>query len=385
MTRRAAVRALLLLSAGCASKEPPVAVEREAAVCPVACGSVQIVGSLVKLTPASRVSPYFVSLERTSAGWAVAWHSDMEAHSYLQRVDEQGVPMGQTLAIRDAQGVDLHWDGTSLALWADIYATNQLDVTAQRRRMYARFDAMLTPIESATLLGPEVGASLAAFDFDGVQTVVTATPALGVRVSALHVAPGLGLTSSQHFLSQAPQATARAAVAWTGKQLAVAYFTPAGYRVTLLDPRSLSEMRTVELGEATGEAPQDIQLAVGETLLWAAVWERASQTLWLRATDLASGEPALEPVLLAWPSAFHHLTTVGDTPIVIGAPPHSLGEPENNVIFPVDPQTKSVCRGTRLGNANVTAIHLDGNEGAALLDVFQKDLYFARIRCSQAP
>lgn len=378
-----AIALLAALATSCSSNEheaPPLALTAADATCAAQCSELELVGSLVKLSPASRSVAAFTQLARIDGGWAVAWHNEAEKAAYLQRIDESGVPLDGAFRVRNAQALAPHWDGASLSLWTQIYDQDVQNAGLPRSLAFARFDGELSLLESALLSGPEGVASFIAYDFAGTSAFAYTTGRVSLPVRQLRMLPGPRLEQTQHLLERASDGYLSASLAWTGKQIAATYASAEGYRTTFLDPTTLAETNTVNLGPASGERPQDIQSAMGDTLLWVAVWEMSNASFWLRAIDVATGTAAGAPIHLPWTGTLTSFTTVGDTPLVISRPTeHVLGEPENDAIVPIDAASQRACAGMRFGRANVVDLELNAGQGAALLD--DQQLYFARVRC----
>jgi hypothetical protein len=384
MHRLVALGLLASLAAGCSSRESDADLPASAeTTCSAQCSELSILGSLVELSPASRSVRLFTRLAKTNAGWVVAWHDEAPNDAYLQRIDADGVPTDAAFRVQNADVLAPHWDGTSTALWARLFDQNNLSPVQAETLAFASFDGELTPLQSVSLSGPEVPAGFVAYDVASTQAFAYWTGRVSFPIRQLRILPGPILEQRQHFLERAAKAMPKASLAWTSKQLAATYLSAqGGYLTTFLDPASLTETTTVDLGTAGGETPQDIQSAMGDSLLWIAVWQMSKDRLWLRAIDVSSATP-LEPISLPWHGTLTSLFTAGDTPLVISRPGQPvLGQLENDAIVPIDTKASHACRGTRLGGANVVDLELTAGEGAALLDdIYDKRLYFARVRC----
>jgi hypothetical protein len=351
--------------------------------CPLACGSLEVVGSLVELQPAKAPARAFSQVTKTGQGWAVAWDDFTEAASFLQHIDENGSPTGSAVRIDGAQQMTSHWDGTSLSVWARVTATADIG-RGPERLSYASFDASLASLEAASLLGPESMGSLVAFGAARASSLAYTTPRVAAPVRLLRIQPGPALEQVEHFLSAAEQGTARMNLAWTGRELAASYFTSKGYLTTFLDATTLDEVATVELGTTSAEPPQDIQSVMIADQLWVVVWDEAGQRLLLRAVDVNSHAVSGDAIELPWTGVLTGLARGDGAPLVIGRPSYvARGEPENDVILPLDARSGRTCEGTRLGYANIVDLELDNGEGGALLDVLNEHVYFARVRCKR--
>lgn len=233
------------------------------------------------------------------------------------------------------------------------------------------------------MLGPESMGSLVAFDVAGAPSLAYTSWRVAATVRLLRIQPGQALEQVEHFLSAAEPRTDRVNLAWTGRELAASYFTSKGYRATFLDATTLEEVATVELEAASAEPPQEIQSLVIDDQLWVVIWDDANERLLLRAVDIDSHALSVDAIELPWSGGVLTGLARGDgAPLVIGRPSRvALGDPANDVIFPIDARSKRRCAGSRLGDANIVDLELDGGEGGALLDVLNEHVYFARVRC----
>jgi hypothetical protein len=379
MRRRLWAFGVSVLVAACGEPEPEDEGLALSADCPALCSGLESVGQLVSLSALTyQASSHSTKLTRAGDGWAAVW-SDEPPASYFQRFDAAG-SIGSGFRIPDADGATQHWDGSSMAVWT---YRDQTVVGPGRELSFARIGSGAQPPEFATLSGPENPAASLAYDLHGAQVFAYWTPGFGAAVRQLRVLPGLALEQRYQLLSQAEPGTRRLSLGFTGSELAVTFAKSGSYRTTFLDADTLAETRTVDLGRASGDEPQAIQSVMGDSLLWVGVWEMTKSRLWLRAIDVAAGAPATEPILVPWTGTLESLVVSGDEPLIV-ARPH-LGrpfvQPETDAVFPFDLANKTACAGTRFSGMYLVDLELDGSEGAALVQDYDRSLFFTRVRC----